>query len=224
MTNKFFLLFLTLLPLTSFAQSQVVKVLGSKTRFTVQKIHGLSTGKKILVSDKEREYQTLEAGILECKLRTCLSEIISNPQNIQISAGSKVTLKREKRYWSAAVSVENALGLTPGAAVYYSFPRSPWTVGLKYRNVSTTISSIKLSGNFISLEGQRYIWSKSRFQIWGAAELGMINVQMDLSKFSSTEPKINKSERFLAVGVEGRYNLTENLRLLAGVRDRKSVV
>lgn len=124
---------------------------------------------------------------------------------------------KSKRLISAAFTVENSLGMNPSIAAYYSFPKKPWNVGLKYRHIATTISNIKLDGFFIGAEVQRYIWHKSRFQIWGSGEIGLINTDMDLSSFSATEPKIKKSEPYFALGADLRFNLTARLRLTAGI-------
>lgn len=211
------LISLLLVSFTSIAQSQVVKVLGSKTRFTVRKIDGLKTGKKVFVSDKNDIYKTLEAGILECKVQACLAEVTSNSEGAQISEGSLVVQREKKQSWSAELGLTNALGLVPSAGIYYTIPKSPWNIGIKYKMVSTTISDIKLSGSLISLEAQRYIWHKSHFQVWGAAELGMALVKMDLSKFSSQNTNVNKSASFIALGIDGRYILTSKLQVVAGL-------
>lgn len=122
-----------------------------------------------------------------------------------------------KTRFSASLTVENTLGMNPTLAVYYSFPRKPWNLGLKYRHISTTISDIKLNGAFIGIEAQRYIWHKSRFQVWGSGEIGIVNTDMDLSHFSTTESKIKKSEPYFALGADLRYNLTNRLRLTGGL-------
>lgn len=116
-----------------------------------------------------------------------------------------------------ALSLDNALGTTYGVAAYYNFPHAPYMAGFKFRQVSNETSDIKLSGQIFSVELQRYLWSKSRFQLWATTEVGMMQFTMDLSKINAAEPDIKKNEYFGTIGLEGRVNVSERFRIVGGV-------
>lgn len=144
------------------------------------------------------------------------TELDSVPLN-ELPEQNKKISRPKKRLFSVAATIENALGMNPGFAAYYSFPKNPWNIGLKYRHISTTVSDIKLNGAFIGFEAQRYLWHSGRLQLWGSGEVGVINTDMDLSYFSSTESKVKKTEPYFALGADLRYNLTSRLRATAGL-------
>lgn len=214
MSKKFIILIFILFSSSSWGQSYVLKVMKDETRFTIKKASNFSAGKEILLQDISRPGRIGRGVILECKVRSCLAEI--SDKKFRLRKGVPVTLKNSKRSHGAAASVDNILGVTLGLAYYYNFPHDPWMAGLKFRYIDNVTSDIKITGQVISLEAQRHLWNKSRFQVWATSEVGLMFINMNLSKINQQEPDISEQEYFLTVGLEARYNLTERLRLIGG--------
>lgn len=193
--------------------SQVLNVMKDGKRFTILKTKNLVEGDRVTVTNTEGEKE--RAHVIECRKTSCLLELTQ--EGFEVSPGMTVIPEAKKRRYAVAGSLDNALGLTYGAAFYYNFPRSPWMVGLKFRQIDNKTNDIELSGQILSVEVQRYLWSRSRFQLWGTSEVGMMKIKMDFSDINPVEDELNETEYFVTLGIEGRYNLTENLRAILGV-------
>ena len=199
----------------AFAQQSVVKIMSDTVRFTVKVSDGYEPGAEIILTDPNtKEKGTAE--ILECKVKTCLAILKDSSREFPLDRDTLVKLPKIKRKYAVAASIDNALGLTYGVAGYYNFPRKPWMVGFKFRNIDNSVSGIKLSGQIFSLEAQRFLWNKYRFQFWGTSEVGIMNINMDLKNINANEPDISEREYFVTLGLEGRINITDRLRLIAG--------
>lgn len=201
------------IPATALADSRVLNVMKNEpSKFTFVKKDGTFQGDKISVVTSEGEAQAV---IVECRKRSCLGQLRDDSTIIEKDMVVKFNAK--KRRYAVAVSVDNALGLTYGAAFYYNFPHAPWMVGVKIRQISNETNDIKLSGQILSLEAQRFLKNWSRFQIWATSEVGLMNFAMDVTKVNPVESDIKETEYFATLGIEGRYNLTNNLRIIGGV-------
>ena len=193
------------------ADSRVLNVMkDDPTKFTFVKKDGAVQGDKITVGELE-----VPAVILECRTRSCLAKL--RDDSAVVEKDMAVRFQARKRKHAVALSVDNALGLTYGAAFYYNFPKAPWMAGVKFRQISNKTNDIKLSGQILSLEAQRFLTNWQRFQVWGTSEVGVMNFSMDVTDVNPAESDIKELEYFLTVGLEARYNLTKNLRIIGGV-------
>lgn len=198
---------------SAWADSRVLNVMkNDPSKFTFAKKDGTFSGDKISVMTSEGEAQAV---IVECRKRSCLAQL--RDDSAVIEKDMVVKFSARKRKYAVALSVDNALGLTYGAAFYYNFPKAPWMVGIKLRQISNETNDIKLSGQILSLEAQRFLKNWSRFQIWGTSEIGLMNFAMDVTKVNPAESDIKEMEYFATLGIEARYNLTTNLRIIGGV-------
>lgn len=201
--------------LSVLAETKLLKVMSDQKRFTISNDEGLSAGQKVLLVSPQNSSKAV-AEIVQCKVKSCLVKMTNANPKFVLGSDNKIQILRGKRKIAVALSLDNALGTTYGVAGYYNFPHAPYMAGFKFRQVSNETSDIKLSGQIFSLELQRYLWSKSRFQIWATTELGMMNFTMDLSKINSSEPDIKKTEYFGTLGLEGRINISDRWRIVAG--------
>lgn len=136
---------------------------------------------------------------------------------IGLFLSSTVLAAKAKPKHGAEVFVENSFGLNPGVAYFYNIPQKPWMVGVKYRHIQTESKDIGISGGMLGVDVHRYLWSKSRLQLWGTSELGMIKYKLDLSDVNPVEKDIDETAWYVALGAEGRYNATNRLRIVLGV-------
>lgn len=216
MSKKIGFLFLVLLLCVSaFADTRVLKVMSDKKRFTIGNDEGLSAGQKILLINQFDSSKAV-AEIVECRIRSCRAQLTDPQANFNLSTSNRVSITKSKRHYAIAVSLDNALGSTFGVAAYYNFPHAPYMAGLKFRQISNSTSDIEVSGQILSLELQRHLWNIYRFQLWATSEVGIMQIKMDLTKIDATEPDIKRTEYFATVGLEGRWNLTERLRVIGG--------
>ena len=200
--------------LSALAQTKVIKVMRDQKRFTLGNEEGLTAGQKILLSSQDGSKAIAE--VVECKIKSCLAKVIKPNPRFVLSQENKLTVIKGKRKFAVAGSIDNALGLTYGVAGYYNFPHAPYMLGFKFRQIDNETSDIDVTGQMFSLELQRYLWSKSRFQVWATAEAGMMKIDMDLSRINADEPPIEKTEYFGSLGLEGRINISERFRIVGG--------
>lgn len=133
-----------------------------------------------------------------------------------LAQNAEAIVTKKKRTHSAAVTYDNAFGGTVGASYFYNLPHNPWMIGLKFRYIDNVTSNIVVTGHTISIEPQMYLWHRKRFQLWATSEIGIMQVNLDFSKINSLQKDIGETSYLISAGFEGRYNLTERLRLIAG--------
>jgi hypothetical protein len=212
--NLFVVLAILVLSLGALAETKVIKVMSDQRRFTLGNDEGLTAGQKILLVGVDGSKAVAE--VVECKLKSCLAKITNPKSSFVIDQKNKVTIIKGKRKFAVAGSLDNALGLTYGLAGYYNFPHAPYMLGFKFRQIDNETSDINVTGQTLSLELQRYLWSKSRFQLWATAEAGLMKIELDLSGINADEPAIKKTEYFGSLGLEGRWNVSDRFRIVAG--------
>lgn len=208
------ILFILVFSLSTFAETKLLKVMRDQRRFSLGNDEGLTAGQKILLSGVDGSQAV--GVILECKVKSCLAKLTNVKSGFVLNQKNKITILKGKRKFALAASLDNALGLTYGVAAYYNFPHAPYMLGFKFRQIDNQISDIDVTGQMLGFELQRYLWSKSRFQLWATAEAGMMKMDMDLSRINPDEPAIEKTEYFGSLGLEARLNLSDRFRIVAG--------
>jgi hypothetical protein len=207
-------LILLILSFSALAETRVLKIMSDQKRFTLSNEEGLTSGQKILLRSDDGLKALAE--VVECKVKSCLAKMKNANSKFVLSNQNKITIIKGKRKFAVAASLDNALGLTYGAAGYYNFPHAPYMLGFKFRQIDNQTSDIDVSGQMFSLELQRHLWNKSRFQLWATTEVGVMKIDMDLSRINANEPPIEKSEYFGSLGMEGRLNLSDRFRIVTG--------
>lgn len=214
MIKHFIALIILVLSLSTLAETKVIKVMSDQKRFTLGNDEGLTAGQKILLVGVDGSKAVAE--VIECKVKSCLAKISNSKSSFVLDQKNKVTIIKGKRKFALAGSLDNALGLTYGVAGYYNFPHAPYMLGFKFRQIDNETSDIDVTGQMLSLELQRYLWSKSRFQLWATAEAGLMKIDMDLSRINPDEPAIEKTEYFGSLGLEARWNISDRFRIVGG--------